>query len=72
MPVTASASSGMRARKISAVFTSTVKAITIAPITTKGERSSRRSVMFTPVCTWFMSVVIRLMSVGVPSVSSSV
>ena len=51
---------------------STVKAITIAPSTTKGERKSRRSVMFTPVCTWFMSVVMRLMSVAVPRVSSSV
>ena len=37
--------------KISAHFVSMVNAMTIAPKTTKGERSSRRRHMFTPVCT---------------------
>ena len=44
----------------------------IAPKTTNGERSSRRSVRFTPVCTWLTSLVMRVTSVEVVSVSISV
>ena len=33
----------------------------MAPNTTKGDRSSRRRVMFTPFCTWLMSLVMRVM-----------
>ena len=43
----------------------------IAPNTTKGERSSSRSVILTPYCTWFMSLVMRVTSVEVPSESMS-
>ena len=65
-------STAMTAAKMSAQRTSIVKAITIAPKTTNGERSSRRRHMFTPDCTWLTSLVMRVMSVDVPSVSSSV
>ena len=58
--------------KIIAQRVSMVNAITIAPKTTNGERSSRRRHMFTPVCTWLMSLFMRVMSVEVPTVSSSV
>ena len=46
-------------------------AIISAPITMNGERSSRRSVRLTPFCTWLMSLVMRVTSVGVPMPSSS-
>ena len=49
-----------------------VNAMIIAPNTMNGERSSRRSVRFTPVCTWLMSLVMRVIMVDVPSVSSCV
>ena len=62
----------MTPTKSSAQSKSMVKAMTIAPKTTNGERSSRRSVMLTPVCTWLTSLVMRVMSVEVPCVSSSV
>ena len=42
---------GIATTNTSAAFASTVKAITIAPNTTKGDRSSSRSARFTPVCT---------------------
>ena len=58
--------------KIIAQRVSMVKAMIIAPKTTNGERSSRRRHMFTPVCTWLMSLFMRVMSVEVPTVSSSV
>ena len=41
-------------------------AIAIAPKTMKGERRKRRSVMLTPVCTWLMSLVMRVIIVEVP------
>ena len=71
MPNTTTERAGMTTTKVSADFASTVKAIIIAPITTKGERSSRRSVRFTPFCTWLMSLVMRVTNVGVPMPSSS-
>ena len=43
----------------------------IAPNTTNGERSSRRSVRFTPFCIWFISLVILVMRVEVPTWSIS-
>ena len=49
-----------------------VNAIISAPNTTKGLRSSSRRPMFTPVCTWLMSVVNRVIMVSAPRVSSSV
>ena len=72
IPNTTAASSGITAANTSAAFQSTVKAITMAPNTTKGDRSSRRSVRFTPFCTWFTSLVIRVMRVAPPTRSISV
>ena len=43
----------------------------LAPNTTKGDRSSRRRVRFTPLCAWLISEVIRVISVGVPKRSNS-
>ena len=72
MPNTTTQSTGMVTTKTKAERTSTVKAITMAPNTTKGERSRRRSVMLMPLCTWLMSLVILVISVDVPTVSISV
>ena len=44
-------SAGIVTTKTSAAFASTVKAMTIAPNTTNGDRSSSRSVRFRPFCT---------------------
>ena len=71
MPKTTTDSSGIVTTKVSAAFASTVNAMIIAPNTTKGERSSSRSVILTPYCTWFMSLVMRVTSVEVPSESMS-
>ncbi len=57
--------------KGSAALTSTEKAMTMAPRTTKGERRNRRRNILIPFCTWFTSLVIRLMRVEVPIVSIS-
>ena len=51
MANTTAKSTGMATAKISADFVSMVKAMSIAPKTTMGERSSRRSVRLRPVCT---------------------
>ena len=56
----------MTATKTSATFASTVNAIAIAPKTMKGERRKRRSVMLTPVCTWLISLVMRVIIVEAP------
>ncbi len=72
MPNTTMDSSGIATTKISAALTSTVNAMIIAPNTMNGERSNRRSVRLTPFCNWFTSLVIRVISVLVPIVSSSV
>lgn len=70
MPNTTTERAGMTTTKVSADFASTVKAIIIAPITTKGERSSRRSVRFKPFCTLSMSLVRRVIRVEEPMPSS--
>ena len=72
MPNTTMESSGIATTKMNAAFTSTVNAMTIAPNTMNGERSNRRSVRLTPFCSWFTSLVMRVISVLVPIVSSSV
>ena len=72
MPKTITHSTAITPAKISAQPASIVKAMIIAPKTTNGERSSRRSVRFTPVCTWLTSLVMRVTSVEVVSVSISV
>ena len=71
MANTTAKSAGIATAKMSADLVSMVKAIIIAPKTTIGERSSSRSVRLRPVCTWFMSLVMRVTSVAVPSRSSS-
>ena len=50
-PNTTTASAGIPTTNTSAAFTSMVNAMTMAPITTNGERSSKRRVRFTPFCT---------------------
>ena len=71
MPNTTMQSTGIVTANTMAVRTSTVNAMIMAPNTTKGDRSSRRRVMFTPFCTWLMSLVMRVISVEVPTVSIS-
>jgi len=65
-------SAGMATTKVKAALVSTVNAIIMAPNTIKGERSNRRNVRFIPVCTWFISLVIRVIILDVPRVSISV
>ena len=62
---------GMVTTKISAAWTLTVKAQTMAPTTTKGLRRNSRRNMFRPLWTRLMSLVIRVMRVLVPMVSIS-
>ncbi len=71
MPKTTTHSSGMATTKTSAHFTSMVKAMIMAPKTMKGLRSKRRSVRFNPFWTWLISLVILVIRVLVPRVSSS-
>ena len=61
---------GIATAKISADGTSIVNAIIMAPKTMKGERRNSRSTMLTPDCTWFTSLVIRVISVSAPKRSS--
>ena len=65
-------SRGIITTNTSAARAFTVNAMIMAPNTTKGERRSRRSVRLTPFCTWFISLVIRVIIADVPSVSISV
>ena len=51
MPNTTTLSSGMVTTKISAAREFTVKAMTMAPITTNGLRRNRRKNRFRPLCT---------------------
>ena len=67
MPKTIRHSTGMTSTKTRAARKSMVKAINVAPNTTKGDRSSRRRVRFTPLCAWLISEVIRVTMVEVPS-----
>lgn len=66
IPKMTTESTGIAATKMSAAWTLMVNAIIIAPKTTNGERSSRRSVRLTPFWIWFISLVILVMSVEVP------
>ena len=50
-PNTTTANSGIATTKISALFTSMVNAIIMAPNTMIGERRNSLSTMFTPDCT---------------------
>ena len=70
-PNTTANSAAIAPTKISASRASTVNAMTIAPNTTNGERSSSRSVRLSPVCTWFISLVMRVSSDDVPRASRS-
>ena len=69
MPNTTRASRGMATTKISALLTSMVNAMIMAPNTMMGERRNRRRTMFTPDCTWLMSLVMRVIMVEVPALS---
>ena len=71
-PNTTMLSRGMATTKIHAARTLTVNAMIMAPNTTKGLRRNRRRNRFRPLCTWLMSLVIRVMRVLVPRVSISV
>ena len=71
MPNTTKESRGIAAAKISADFTSMVKAMIMAPNTINGERRNRRSVRLTPDCTWLTSLVILVIRVAVPWASIS-
>ena len=68
---TAIASSGIAPANTSAAFVSTVNAMIAAPNTINGERKSKRSVRFTPVCAWLLSLVSLVTSVETPTVSRS-
>ena len=48
-----------------------VKAITMEPMARNGLRVASRINMFTPFCTWFTSLVMRVTRLPVPSWSSS-
>ncbi len=60
----------MAAANTRAARRSMVKARIRLPNTMKGERRKSRSAMFTPFCTWFTSLVMRVMRVEVPTPSS--
>ncbi len=66
IPMTTTARAGMVTVKISAHFTSTLKAMIMAPKTMMGERKKRRSTMLTPFCTWLTSALMRVIMVDVP------
>ena len=59
----------MATTKIKALFTSMVNAMIMAPNTMIGERRNRRSTIFTPDCTWLISLVMRVIMVEVPALS---
>ena len=71
MAKTTANSTGMVTAKGEAARRLTVKAMIMAPSTTKGERRNRRRNMLNPFCTWLTSLVIRLISVEVPMASIS-
>ncbi len=68
-PNTTSDSAGIAAAKIRAEDTSIVNAITIAPNTINGDRRNKRRAMLTPFWAWFISLVIRVISVDEPILS---
>ncbi len=70
MPKTTIESTGIVTTKIRAAFTFTVKAMIMAPKTMKGERRKRRRVMLTPAWAWLISLVIRVIRVELPRLSS--
>ena len=49
-----------------ASFQSSSSAITVAPMTRNGARTTRRMSMATASCNWFTSLVMRVISDGVP------
>ena len=63
--------SAVTPRNHSVIGTLMVSDISSAPSTMNGQRSSSRSVMLTPFCSWLTSLVMRVTSVGVPTPSSS-
>ena len=71
-PNTTIESAGMVTTNVMADFTSMVNDMIMAPNTMNGERRNSLSTMLTPVCTWFVSLVILVSSVDVPMLSISV
>ena len=71
MPNTTSDNSTITATKISAVRGLMTNAKMVAPSTTHGERRNRRITQLMPVCMVLTSLVMRVISVAVPTVSSS-
>ena len=69
IPNTTIARIGIVHRKINAHLKSIVKAIIIAPNTTKGERKNNLKNKFIPDCTWLISDVILVINVDVPILS---
>ena len=69
IPKTTMASSGMATTNTSALFTSMVKAMIMAPKTMMGDRRNSRSTRFTPDWIWFTSLVMRVIMVEVPALS---
>ena len=60
------ATSGAARKKINASFQSMMTAITVAPITRNGARTTSRISMATASFIWFTSLVIRVIREGVP------
>ncbi len=62
---------GVVTAKMTAMRALTMNDMTMAPTTMNGERSSSRRPRFTPACTWLISAVTRVISVGAPTRSMS-
>ena len=65
-------STTIAATNSNAIFALIVNAMIIAPNTMNGLLMKRRNVIFSPFCTWFTSLVIRVISVAAPVWSNSV
>ena len=64
-------SSGIVTTKITAAFGLTINAMTMLPNTINGDLRNSLRKRFSPLCTWLISLVIRVISVEVPSLSIS-
>ena len=71
MPNTTANSTAIVTANTQPADTLITNAIIIAPNTIKGERINRRSHIFTPVCTWFTSLVILVIIDEAPKPSIS-
>ena len=62
---------GVQIKKIMPSLRSMARAATMEPAAKKGQRMSMRTPRATASCTWLTSLVMRVMSDGVPKRSSS-